>query len=459
MICWMTPGYHYPPDLAALRPGALARGADALAVARAALRGALDRLPGVADLRGGAADPLSPAADAPDELPEPARRTRGCCACSSITRAPRPPTSCAGSARRCRSRRRSSARTRRREAAHLGARPLGPGVAGADLGRPQRGAELDVRSDHPRDRARAPRRALRRQADRRDRARRAGRRDDGRVRLRVAAGDVRARARGGAREHAALQARAPSPTAVEHSLIGRIGQHMLRRAIQLVRGARHGGMILVVDGRRRRPSRRSPACASSTASTRTSRRAATGRCCSRSWSAWPRRRRSRRSAGPTSRATPAPTWSSWSRRCSSGAASSPTWPPSTARWSSTSGSGCSASAPRCRARLPSPLRVWRALDTEGTQRELDDIEDVGTRHRAAYRFVHDHPRGPGDRHLARRRRLVRRQPRRRGRLLGAVGQSMTRPPLSRIRSARAIAHDVVVAEPRRTGARQIRPAP
>ena len=42
-------------------------------------------------------------------------------------------------------------------------------------------------------------------------------------------------------EHAALQAGTPSPTLVEHSLVGRVGQQMLRRVIQLVRGARHGG--------------------------------------------------------------------------------------------------------------------------------------------------------------------------------------------------------------------------
>ena len=45
------------------------------------------------------------------------------------------------------------------------------------------------------------------------------------------------------------------------------------------------------------------------------------------------------------------------------------------------------------AELPAPARVWRALDIEGTQRELADMESVGTRHRAAYRFVHDHPAG------------------------------------------------------------------
>jgi hypothetical protein len=45
------------------------------------------------------------------------------------------------------------------------------------------------------------------------------------------------------------------------------------------------------------------------------------------------------------------------------------------------------------AELPVPSRVWRARDSEGRQREPDDIENVGTRHRAAYRFVHDHPGG------------------------------------------------------------------
>jgi DNA integrity scanning protein DisA with diadenylate cyclase activity len=43
--------------------------------------------------------------------------------------------------------------------------------------------------------------------------------------------------------------------------------------------------------------------------------------------------------------------------------------------------------------LPAPLRVWRATDVEGHAREPAAIEDVGTRHRAAYRFVRRHPRG------------------------------------------------------------------
>jgi hypothetical protein len=43
------------------------------------------------------------------------------------------------------------------------------------------------------------------------------------------------------------------------------------------------------------------------------------------------------------------------------------------------------------ADLGSPLQVWRALDREGDARRSEDIEAVGTRHRAAYRFVNRHP--------------------------------------------------------------------
>jgi hypothetical protein len=43
--------------------------------------------------------------------------------------------------------------------------------------------------------------------------------------------------------------------------------------------------------------------------------------------------------------------------------------------------------------IPSPDRVWRALDLEGSERLPESIENVGTRHRAAYRFALHHPRG------------------------------------------------------------------
>ena len=39
------------------------------------------------------------------------------------------------------------------------------------------------------------------------------------------------------------------------------------------------------------------------------------------------------------------------------------------------------------------MQVYRALDTEGEKRELNAVEEVGTRHRAAYRFVQDQPGG------------------------------------------------------------------
>jgi hypothetical protein len=45
------------------------------------------------------------------------------------------------------------------------------------------------------------------------------------------------------------------------------------------------------------------------------------------------------------------------------------------------------------AELAGPSRVWRALDIEGREREPNAVEDVGTRHRAAYRFVQAHPDG------------------------------------------------------------------
>jgi sensor domain DACNV-containing protein len=45
------------------------------------------------------------------------------------------------------------------------------------------------------------------------------------------------------------------------------------------------------------------------------------------------------------------------------------------------------------AELPAPSRVWRATDIEADHRECDLAESVGTRHRAAYRFVQHHPQG------------------------------------------------------------------
>jgi hypothetical protein len=45
------------------------------------------------------------------------------------------------------------------------------------------------------------------------------------------------------------------------------------------------------------------------------------------------------------------------------------------------------------AKLAAPTEVLRAVDVEGYHLRREPVESVGTRHRAAYRFVHDHPRG------------------------------------------------------------------
>jgi hypothetical protein len=194
-------------------------------------------------------------------------------------------------------------------------------------------------------------------------------------------------------EHAALQAGAPSPTAVEHSLVGRIGQQMLRRAIQLVREARHGGMILCVD----------PALEGAS-------EAFTGlRTKYRFDGSEPQSRYrtllfrilERVAAGTTNASVD---WTDFVNDPS----------PELERLEAAifelsqvlagltaidgaviidkrltlRGFGAEVSA-----ELPSPTRIWRALDREGSQREAGDLESVGTRHRAAYRFVHSHPHG------------------------------------------------------------------
>jgi hypothetical protein len=194
-------------------------------------------------------------------------------------------------------------------------------------------------------------------------------------------------------EHAARQAESQSPTLVENSLVGRIGQHMLRRCIQLVRGARHGGMILVVDaapgadltridGMRLKyrfdqdePSHRYRTLLFQILE---------------------------RVAAATSKATVE--WSDFAMD------SSPDlerleqavfeWSRVAANLTAIDGAlvvdkrlGLLGFGAEVSADLPGPSRVWRAIDVEGKEREPNAVENVGTRHRAAYRFVQDHPRG------------------------------------------------------------------
>jgi hypothetical protein len=194
-------------------------------------------------------------------------------------------------------------------------------------------------------------------------------------------------------EHAALQAGSPSPTGVEPSLVGRVGQHMLRRAIQLVRGAHHGGMILVEEAGPQAPSNR------------------------------PRGLRLKYRIGqdePSQRyrtllfqileAVAAATTKAsvgWLDFASNASADLERLEQGVfelsrviANLAAIDGAvvldkrfGLVGFGAEVSAELPAPVEVWRALDTEGRERRPDDIESVGTRHRAAYRFVHDHPAG------------------------------------------------------------------
>ena len=194
-------------------------------------------------------------------------------------------------------------------------------------------------------------------------------------------------------EHAALQAQTLSPTLAEHSLVGRVGQHMLRRAIQLVRGARHGGMILVVDAA-------SGAASNSLDGLRLKYRFDQDE---------PSHRYRtlllqilERVAAATSKASVG--WSDFALDASQGLEkleqSVFELSRLIANLTAIDGAvvldkrlGLLGFGAEVSAELPAPSRVWRALDTEGQEREPDDIENVGTRHRAAYRFVHDHPAG------------------------------------------------------------------
>jgi hypothetical protein len=195
------------------------------------------------------------------------------------------------------------------------------------------------------------------------------------------------------REHAAVQARAPSPTAVETSLISRVGQHMLRRTLQLVLGARHGGLILVAEAAPGAPLKALPGLNLKYRFDE---------------SEPPRRYRTllfelldRLAAGTTNASVD---WADFAgdtspelekleqaifemSRVIAGLAAIDGAVVLDKRFTLL-GFGAEVSS-----EIPAPPRVWRALDTEGHRREVNAVEDVGTRHRAAYRFVQQHPRG------------------------------------------------------------------
>jgi hypothetical protein len=193
--------------------------------------------------------------------------------------------------------------------------------------------------------------------------------------------------------HDALQARTASPTSVEHSLVGRVGQHMLRRAIQIVRGARHGGLVLCVDS-------------GPNASTDGLRGL---RLKYRTGSDEPSRRyrtlllRLLEGVAATS-SSPSVGWADFATNASAELEALEQavfeWSRVVANLTAIDGAvvvdkrfGLLGFGAEVSADLPTPERVFRALDTEGRKTTLDDVENLGTRHRAAYRFANDHPDG------------------------------------------------------------------
>jgi hypothetical protein len=188
----------------------------------------------------------------------------------------------------------------------------------------------------------------------------------------------------------ALQGGSATPTAVEHSLVSRIAQHMLRRCIQIIRNEHHGGMLLIHAG--------DPA-------------------------SLPERVRLKYRFGD---AEPASRYRAILIELLDALASSTTkasigwedfaanqgvevarleravfeWSRVVANLAAVDGAvvldkrfALLGFGAEVSSNGTSPARVWRALDGEGQRRCLADIEAVGTRHRAAYRFVQDHPGG------------------------------------------------------------------
>jgi hypothetical protein len=185
-------------------------------------------------------------------------------------------------------------------------------------------------------------------------------------------------------KHASLHAESVSPTNVESGLVGRIAQHMLRRAIQLVRGAQHGGMILVTDGGLE-GLRLKYGIAQDEASHRY-------------------RTILFRLLDAVAAASQKPSigWSDFVANDTAELAELEKdvfeWSRAMANLASIDGAvvldkrfGVVGFGAEVSNELPAPPRVWRALDTEGTDLRPEELEAVGTRHRAAYRFVNDHP--------------------------------------------------------------------
>ncbi len=193
-------------------------------------------------------------------------------------------------------------------------------------------------------------------------------------------------------KHAARQANAESPTLAEHSLVVLVGQQMLRRAIRLIRNAGHGGMLLILD--------RTDGDADHLQSIRLKYSIAQDEPSHRYHGLLLRILEV--IAASTSKTSVG--WADFVANASPELAKLEQavfeWSRVIANLAAIDGAvvldkrlGVLAFGAEVKGELPLNPRVWRALDTEGHQRRPDEVESVGTRHRAAYRFVNEHPRG------------------------------------------------------------------
>jgi hypothetical protein len=191
--------------------------------------------------------------------------------------------------------------------------------------------------------------------------------------------------------HDRAQLGASSPTSAEHSLVGKLGQHLFRRAIQLVRGAQHGGLILLVNTESAPRGLSSLRLKYSLSQDEPSHRYRTLLL-----------RILSTVAGSTTK--PSVGWADFAANESPllAALEAEVFEIARALANLTAIDGALVLDKRfgilgfgaeVSAELPAPQRVYRALSAEGDEREPEDVENVGTRHRAAYRFVNDHPDG------------------------------------------------------------------
>ncbi|MEA2746190.1 MAG: hypothetical protein QOI41_333 [Myxococcales bacterium] len=191
-------------------------------------------------------------------------------------------------------------------------------------------------------------------------------------------------------EHERLSASRGASTSVESALVGRIAQHMLRRIIQLVRGGQHGGLILVVDS----------ALDGAAAGLRLKYRIEQDEPSHRYRTILFRLLE----AVASKSNKPSIGWSDFVADGSTELAALEKevfeWSRTLANLAAIDGAvvldkrfGVVGFGAEVSNELAAPLRVWHALDTEGAERRPESIEVVGTRHRAAYRFVNDYPNG------------------------------------------------------------------